>query len=92
MHVTHGCLCAMVQCSPSSSIYITQLCAAGAFLGSGESAVANNIINHTHRIQAWDFSHCDIPDISNSECTNQHYIPCTHGVSLKPGWQENQLA
>jgi len=93
MHVTHGCLCAMVQCSPSSSIYITQLCAAGAFLGSGESAVANNIINHTHRIQAWDFSHCNIPDISNSECyTTQHYIPCTHGVPLKPGWQENQLS
>ena len=36
-------------------------------MGSGESAVANNIINHTHRIQAWDFRRCDIPDISQSE-------------------------
>ncbi|WAR06908.1 AMRA1-like protein [Mya arenaria] len=33
---------------------------AGAFMGSGESAVANNIINHTHRIQAWDFSQCTV--------------------------------
>ncbi|XP_033741776.1 uncharacterized protein LOC117328359 [Pecten maximus] len=38
---------------------------AGAFMGRGEPAVANNIINHTHRIQAWDFTKCDIPDISD---------------------------
>lgn len=39
---------------------------AGAFMGRGEPAVANNIINHTHRIQAWDFTKCDIPDISDA--------------------------
>ncbi|XP_021366781.1 activating molecule in BECN1-regulated autophagy protein 1-like [Mizuhopecten yessoensis] len=37
----------------------------GAFMGRGEPAVANNIINHTHRIQAWDFTKCDIPDITD---------------------------
>ncbi|OWF43913.1 Activating molecule in BECN1-regulated autophagy protein 1 [Mizuhopecten yessoensis] len=36
-----------------------------AFMGRGEPAVANNIINHTHRIQAWDFTKCDIPDITD---------------------------
>ncbi|XP_060583975.1 activating molecule in BECN1-regulated autophagy protein 1A-like isoform X2 [Ruditapes philippinarum] len=40
---------------------------AGAFMGTGESAVANNIISQTHRIQYWDFSKCIIPDISQSK-------------------------
>ncbi|KAJ8315012.1 hypothetical protein KUTeg_007162 [Tegillarca granosa] len=40
---------------------------AGAFMGRGEQAVANNIINQTHRIQMWDFSKCEIPDITDSE-------------------------
>ncbi|XP_045195541.2 activating molecule in BECN1-regulated autophagy protein 1A-like [Mercenaria mercenaria] len=40
---------------------------AGAFMGTGESAVANNIISQTHRIQYWDFSKCVIPDISQSK-------------------------
>ncbi|KAL4233103.1 WD domain [Mactra antiquata] len=39
---------------------------AGAFMGSGEAAVAYNILNQTHRIQYWDFTRCDIPDISQS--------------------------
>ncbi|KAL5010312.1 hypothetical protein ScPMuIL_012617 [Solemya velum] len=40
---------------------------AGAFMGNGEQAVATNIINQTHRIQRWDFSHYRIPDITNTE-------------------------
>ncbi|XP_064594886.1 activating molecule in BECN1-regulated autophagy protein 1-like [Liolophura sinensis] len=39
---------------------------AGAFMGTGEAAVASNIINLTHRIQCWDFSRCVIPDISQA--------------------------
>ena len=39
----------------------------GAFMGTGESAVANNIINQTHRIQFWDFTKLDIPDITNGK-------------------------
>lgn len=38
---------------------------AGAFAGSGEGAVASNIINTTHRLQWWDFSKCVMPDIKN---------------------------
>ena len=36
-------------------------------MGTGESAVANNIINQTHRIQFWDFTKLDIPDITNGK-------------------------
>lgn len=38
-----------------------------AFMGRGEPAVATNIINHTYRIQAWDFSRCNIPDLTDSK-------------------------
>ncbi|XP_046346371.1 activating molecule in BECN1-regulated autophagy protein 1A-like isoform X1 [Haliotis rufescens] len=39
----------------------------GAFMGTGEPAVASNIIPQTHRIQRWDFTKCEIPDISQSK-------------------------
>lgn len=38
---------------------------AGAFAGSGEGAVASNIINTTHRLQWWDFSKVQLPDLKN---------------------------
>ena len=40
---------------------------AGAFAGSGESGVANNIVDTTHRIQIWDSSDLNFPDITNSK-------------------------
>ncbi|EDO28267.1 predicted protein, partial [Nematostella vectensis] len=40
---------------------------AGAFAGSGEGAVASNIINTTHRLQWWDFSKVKMPDIKNGK-------------------------
>ena len=40
---------------------------AGAFAGSGEGAVASNIINTTHRLQWWDFSKLRMPDLKQSE-------------------------
>uniref|UniRef100_A0A8W8J4Z2 Activating molecule in BECN1-regulated autophagy protein 1 n=1 Tax=Magallana gigas TaxID=29159 RepID=A0A8W8J4Z2_MAGGI len=40
---------------------------ADAFMGRGEPAVATNIINHTYRIQAWDFSRCNIPDLTDTK-------------------------
>lgn len=40
---------------------------AGAFAGCGEGAVASNIINTTHRLQWWDFSRVELPDLKNSE-------------------------
>lgn len=44
---------------------------AGALMGTVESAVANNITNQTHRIQFWDFTKLDIPDITNA---NQNIV------------------
>ncbi|XP_062572845.1 activating molecule in BECN1-regulated autophagy protein 1B-like isoform X1 [Saccostrea cucullata] len=40
---------------------------ADAFMGRGEPAVAANIINHTYRIQAWDFTKCCIPDLTDTK-------------------------
>lgn len=40
---------------------------AGAFAGCGEGAVASNIINTTHRLQWWDFSRVELPDLKNSD-------------------------
>lgn len=40
---------------------------AGAFAGCGEGAVASNIINTTHRLQWWDFSHVKLPDLKNND-------------------------
>ena len=39
----------------------------GAFMGTGEPAVASNIIPQTHRIQRWDFTRCQIPDITQGQ-------------------------
>ena len=40
---------------------------AGAFAGCGEAAVASNIINTTHRLQWWDFTRVQLPDLKNSK-------------------------
>ncbi|XP_006816812.1 activating molecule in BECN1-regulated autophagy protein 1-like [Saccoglossus kowalevskii] len=40
---------------------------AGAFAGSGETAVASNIVNTTHRLQWWDFTSYKLPDISDAD-------------------------
>ena len=39
---------------------------AGAYVSTGEMAVATNIVNLTHRVQSWDFTKTHIPDISQS--------------------------
>uniref|UniRef100_A0A673XEK9 Autophagy/beclin-1 regulator 1a n=1 Tax=Salmo trutta TaxID=8032 RepID=A0A673XEK9_SALTR len=39
---------------------------AGAVIGDGQSAVASNIANTTYRLQWWDFTKFDLPEISNS--------------------------
>ncbi|XP_038825246.1 activating molecule in BECN1-regulated autophagy protein 1-like isoform X4 [Salvelinus namaycush] len=39
---------------------------AGAVIGDGQSAVASNIANTTYRLQWWDFTKYDLPEISNS--------------------------
>lgn len=41
---------------------------AGAFAGCGEGAVASNIINTTHRLQWWDFTRVQLPDLKKSKC------------------------
>ncbi|XP_026563531.1 activating molecule in BECN1-regulated autophagy protein 1 isoform X3 [Pseudonaja textilis] len=38
---------------------------AGAVIGDGQSAVASNIANTTYRLQWWDFTKFDLPEISN---------------------------
>uniref|UniRef100_A0A672R3H9 Activating molecule in BECN1-regulated autophagy protein 1-like n=1 Tax=Sinocyclocheilus grahami TaxID=75366 RepID=A0A672R3H9_SINGR len=40
---------------------------AGAVIGDGQSAVASNIANTTYRLQWWDFTKFDLPEISNGE-------------------------
>ncbi|XP_038051794.1 uncharacterized protein LOC119724687 isoform X2 [Patiria miniata] len=40
---------------------------ASAFAGRGETAVANNIGNTTYRLQWWDFSEFELPDISDPD-------------------------
>ena len=47
---------------------------AGAFAGSGEAAVANNIIDTTHRLQLWDSNALKPPDIANSKSKIPFYI------------------
>lgn len=42
----------------------------GAVIGDGQSAVASNIANTTYRLQWWDFTKFDLPEISNCEWTN----------------------
>ncbi|XP_056137818.1 activating molecule in BECN1-regulated autophagy protein 1B [Lampris incognitus] len=39
---------------------------AGASIGDGQSAVASNIANTTYRLQWWDFTKYDLPEISNA--------------------------
>ncbi|XP_022617318.1 activating molecule in BECN1-regulated autophagy protein 1 isoform X3 [Seriola dumerili] len=39
---------------------------AGASIGDGQSAVASNIANTTYRLQWWDFTKFDLPEISNA--------------------------
>ncbi|XP_018424399.1 PREDICTED: activating molecule in BECN1-regulated autophagy protein 1, partial [Nanorana parkeri] len=39
---------------------------AGAVIGDGQSAVASNIANTTYRLQWWDFTRYDLPEISNA--------------------------
>ncbi|XP_068116807.1 activating molecule in BECN1-regulated autophagy protein 1 isoform X2 [Hyperolius riggenbachi] len=39
---------------------------AGAVIGDGQSAVASNIANTTYRLQWWDFTKYDLPEISNA--------------------------
>ncbi|CDQ90398.1 unnamed protein product [Oncorhynchus mykiss] len=43
---------------------------AGAVIGDGQSAVASNIANTTYRLQWWDFTKYNLPEISNCEWTN----------------------
>ncbi|XP_010175176.1 activating molecule in BECN1-regulated autophagy protein 1-like, partial [Antrostomus carolinensis] len=38
----------------------------GAVIGDGQSAVASNIANTTYRLQWWDFTKFDLPEISNA--------------------------
>uniref|UniRef100_UPI00358E6334 activating molecule in BECN1-regulated autophagy protein 1 isoform X4 n=1 Tax=Myxine glutinosa TaxID=7769 RepID=UPI00358E6334 len=39
----------------------------GAVVGDGQSAVANNIADITYRLQWWNFTNYDLPEISNSK-------------------------
>uniref|UniRef100_A0A3P8X2L9 Autophagy/beclin-1 regulator 1b n=1 Tax=Cynoglossus semilaevis TaxID=244447 RepID=A0A3P8X2L9_CYNSE len=39
---------------------------AGASIGDGQSAVASNIANTTYRLQWWDFTKFDLPEVSNA--------------------------
>lgn len=48
----------------------------GASIGDGQSAVASNIANTTYRLQWWDFTKFDLPEISNGTNTpHLHFFP-----------------
>lgn len=48
----------------------------GASIGDGQSAVASNIANTTYRLQWWDFTKFDLPEISNGTDTpHRHSFP-----------------
>lgn len=54
-------------------------------MGVGESAVANNIMNETYRIQRWDFNNCEIPDISQGMFNNffySHVAKCKASIGM----------
>ncbi|KAF3855482.1 hypothetical protein F7725_023537 [Dissostichus mawsoni] len=48
---------------------------AGASIGDGQSAVASNIANTTYRLQWWDFTKFDLPEISNDGQLLAVFIP-----------------
>lgn len=49
-------------------------------IGDGQSAVASNIANTTYRLQWWDFTKFDLPEISNGKLER---IPL---LSFKSSW------
>lgn len=50
----------------SNVLFLSSL-SSGAVIGDGQSAVASNIANTTYRLQWWDFTKFDLPEISNGE-------------------------
>lgn len=50
-------------------------CLPGASIGDGQSAVASNIANTTYRLQWWDFTKFDLPEISNGTLSCINFIP-----------------
>lgn len=54
----------------------------GASIGDGQSAVASNIANTTYRLQWWDFTKFDLPEISNGTNTpHRHSFPVVSCVT-----------
>ncbi|KAG8012985.1 Activating molecule in BECN1-regulated autophagy protein 1 [Nibea albiflora] len=51
--------------APSLGVYHLSVFS-GASIGDGQSAVASNIANTTYRLQWWDFTKFDLPEISNA--------------------------
>ncbi|MEQ2158616.1 hypothetical protein GOODEAATRI_014221, partial [Goodea atripinnis] len=49
-----------------SSLNLFSAPSSGASIGEGQSAVASNIANTTYRLQWWDFTKFDLPEISNA--------------------------
>ncbi|XP_033123838.1 activating molecule in BECN1-regulated autophagy protein 1-like isoform X2 [Anneissia japonica] len=55
---------------PSRNVHaVVNRAIADAFNIRGETAVANNIKNTTHRLQWWDFTRQELPDISNENAS-----------------------
>lgn len=51
--------------SQCSSLMAMVWSSSGASIGDGQSAVASNIANTTYRLQWWDFTKFDLPEVSN---------------------------
>uniref|UniRef100_A0A452SQP6 Activating molecule in BECN1-regulated autophagy protein 1 n=1 Tax=Ursus americanus TaxID=9643 RepID=A0A452SQP6_URSAM len=60
---THSSVNRVLAASGKSEDLVSAI---GAVIGDGQSAVASNIANTTYRLQWWDFTKFDLPEISNA--------------------------
>lgn len=67
-----------LSCLNIRSVTAIVLIFSGASIGDGQSAVASNIANTTYRLQWWDFTKFDLPEISNGSKTALLSHHCSH--------------
>ena len=55
----------------------------GASIGDGQSAVASNIANTTYRLQWWDFTKFDLPEISNGSKAFSPFVRASYSLLFR---------
>lgn len=69
-------------------VFLSSL-SSGAVIGDGQSAVASNIANTTYRLQWWDFTKFDLPEISNGELMSNWSSDGQDGFLGRQNFNEN---